>query len=68
MPRAGLQALILCGPGTSFGTLLNQEKTPKCLALVANRPMIYYPLKFCETSHISGELRTLKSHIAFWLL
>ncbi|KAF4760312.1 hypothetical protein HAV15_008251 [Penicillium sp. str.  len=53
MPRAGLQALILCGPGTSFGTLLNQEKTPKCLALVANRPMIYYPLKFCETSHIS---------------
>ncbi|KAL2700658.1 hypothetical protein AAEP93_007477 [Penicillium crustosum] len=53
MPRAGLQVLILCGPGTSFGTLLNQEKTPKCLALVANRPMIYYPLKFCETSHIS---------------
>ncbi|CAG7961123.1 unnamed protein product [Penicillium nalgiovense] len=53
LPRAGLQALILCGPGTSFGTLLDQDKTPKCLALIANRPMIYYPLKFCMISDIS---------------
>lgn len=61
LPRAGLQALILCGPGTSFGTLLDQDKTPKCLALIANRPMIYYPLKFCMISDISGELGTIRT-------
>jgi translation initiation factor eIF-2B subunit gamma len=65
LPTAGLQALILCGPGTSFGTLLDQEKTPKCLALIANRPMIYYPLKFCMISDISSELETIRHRSAF---
>lgn len=54
MPDPGIQALILCGPGTSFETLLSQE-TPKCLALIANRPMIYYPLQFCQRSEIHGK-------------
>ncbi|CAG8055150.1 unnamed protein product [Penicillium olsonii] len=46
--ETGLQALILCGPGTSFDTLLKPEKSPKCLTLVANRPMIYYPMNLCK--------------------
>ncbi|CAG8253451.1 unnamed protein product [Penicillium salamii] len=46
--ETGLQALILCGPGTSFDTLLKPEGTPKCLALVANRPMVYYPMNLCR--------------------
>lgn len=59
MLESGLQALILCGPGNSFGNLLNTEKTPKCLALVANRPMVYYSLDFSKRSGITGKSPTI---------
>jgi translation initiation factor eIF-2B subunit gamma len=50
-----VQALVLCGPGASFDTLLS-DQTPKCLALIANRPMVYYPLDFCKRSGITSKL------------
>lgn len=53
--ETGLQALILCGSGTSFDTLLKPEGTPKCLALVANRPMAYYPMNLCRRLGVTGK-------------
>lgn len=54
MPQAvtavapGLQALILCGPGSSFPTFTtNPDENPKALLPIANRPMVWYPLSFC---------------------
>ncbi|KAJ5178377.1 uncharacterized protein N7500_001076, partial [Penicillium coprophilum] len=64
LPQVGAQALILCGPRASFESLLSPRKTPKCLALIASRPMIYYPLKFCEISHIDVTLITPPSTLA----
>ncbi|KAI6366982.1 hypothetical protein MCOR25_005033 [Pyricularia grisea] len=44
----GLQALILCGPGSSFPTFTtNPDENPKALLPIANRPMVWYPLSFC---------------------
>ncbi|KYK56140.1 putative eukaryotic translation initiation factor EIF-2B subunit 3 [Drechmeria coniospora] len=48
MPSTGLQALILCGPGSSFPTFTsNPDENPKALLPVANRPMVWYPIDFC---------------------
>jgi len=61
MPHAvaaapGLQALILCGPGSSFPTFTsNPDENPKALLPIANRPMVWYPLDFCYRSGITGE-------------
>ncbi|TVY55125.1 Translation initiation factor eIF-2B subunit gamma, partial [Lachnellula suecica] len=42
------QAVILCGPGSSFPTFTaNPDETPKALLPIANRPMVWYPLEFC---------------------
>jgi translation initiation factor eIF-2B subunit gamma len=44
----GLQALILCGPGSSFPTFTsNPDENPKALLPIANRPMVWYPIDFC---------------------
>jgi translation initiation factor eIF-2B subunit gamma len=61
MPHAvakgsGLQALILCGPGSSFPTFTaNPDENPKALLPIANRPMVWYPLDFCNRASITGE-------------
>ncbi|KAK7423879.1 Translation initiation factor eIF-2B subunit gamma [Neonectria punicea] len=48
MPSTGLQALILCGPGSSFPTFTsNPDENPKALLPIANRPMVWYPIDFC---------------------
>ncbi|EWZ49472.1 translation initiation factor eIF-2B subunit gamma [Fusarium oxysporum f. sp. radicis-lycopersici 26381] len=48
MPSTGLQALILCGPGSSFPTFTsNPDESPKALLPIANRPMVWYALDFC---------------------
>ncbi|KAI1004906.1 hypothetical protein K3495_g3310 [Podosphaera aphanis] len=48
MPAPGLQAIILCGPGSSFSTFTaNPEENPKALIPIANRPMVWYPIDFC---------------------
>ncbi|XP_044723889.1 eukaryotic translation initiation factor subunit eIF2B-gamma [Hirsutella rhossiliensis] len=48
MPATGLQALILCGPGSSFPTFTsNPDECPKALLPIANRPMVWYPIDFC---------------------
>ncbi|KAF4505835.1 hypothetical protein G6O67_007745 [Ophiocordyceps sinensis] len=48
MPATGLQALILCGPGSSFPTFTsNPDECPKALLPIANRPMVWYPMDFC---------------------
>lgn len=64
MPQAvtiaspGLQALILCGPGSSFPTFTaNPDEKPKALLPVANRPMVWYPLDFCYRAGITGEFQ-----------
>ncbi|CAI6098680.1 unnamed protein product [Clonostachys chloroleuca] len=48
MASTGLQALILCGPGSSFPTFTsNPDEHPKALLPIANRPMVWYPIDFC---------------------
>ncbi|KAJ6439489.1 translation initiation factor eIF-2B subunit gamma [Purpureocillium lavendulum] len=54
MPSTGLQAVILCGPGSSFPTFTsNPDESPKALLPVANRPMVWYPIDFCLRSGIT---------------
>ncbi|KAH6656884.1 nucleotide-diphospho-sugar transferase [Truncatella angustata] len=54
MPPPGLQAIILCGPGSSFPTFTaNPEENPKALLPIANRPMVWYPLEFCYRTGIT---------------
>ncbi|KAK4187618.1 nucleotide-diphospho-sugar transferase [Podospora australis] len=51
----GLQAIILCGPGSSFPTFTaNPDENPKALLPIANRPMVWYPLEFCYRAGISN--------------
>lgn len=61
MPQAvtiatpGLQALILCGPGSSFPTFTaNPDENPKALLPIANRPMVWYPLELCYRAGITN--------------
>lgn len=54
MPATGLQALILCGPGSSFPTFTtNPDENPKALLPIANRPMVWYPIDFCYRAGIT---------------
>lgn len=54
MAATGLQALILCGPGSSFPTFTsNPDENPKALLPVANRPMVWYPIDFCYRTGIT---------------
>ena len=56
MPSTGLQALILCGPGSSFPTFTsNPDESPKALLPIANRPMVWYPIDFCHRMGITGK-------------
>ncbi|GAW15206.1 hypothetical protein ANO14919_046150 [Xylariales sp. No.14919] len=55
MPATGLQALILCGPGSSFPTFTtNPDENPKALLPIANRPMVWYPIDFCYRTGITN--------------
>ncbi|TDZ15195.1 Translation initiation factor eIF-2B subunit gamma [Colletotrichum orbiculare MAFF 240422] len=55
MPSPGLQALILCGPGSSFSTFTsNPDENPKALLPIANRPMVWYPIDFCYRTGITN--------------
>ncbi|WQF82334.1 Putative nucleotide-diphospho-sugar transferase [Colletotrichum destructivum] len=55
MPSPGLQALILCGPGSSFPTFTsNPDENPKALLPIANRPMVWYPVDFCYRMGITN--------------
>ncbi|KAI9170929.1 putative translation initiation factor eIF-2B subunit gamma [Paramyrothecium foliicola] len=55
MPSTGLQALILCGPGSSFPTFTsNPDENPKALLPIANRPMVWYPIDFCYRMGITA--------------
>ncbi|RFU31893.1 hypothetical protein B7463_g4424, partial [Scytalidium lignicola] len=48
MPAPGFQAIILCGPGSSFPTFTaSPDEHPKALIPIANRPMVWYPIDFC---------------------
>ncbi|KAL7810790.1 hypothetical protein V8C44DRAFT_332082 [Trichoderma aethiopicum] len=55
MASTGLQALILCGPGSSFPTFTsNPDENPKALLPIANRPMVWYPIDFCLRTGITS--------------
>ncbi|KAK2629224.1 hypothetical protein QTJ16_000044 [Diplocarpon rosae] len=55
MPAPGFQALILCGPGSSFPTFTaNPDENPKALIPIANRPMVWYPIDFCYRMGITN--------------
>ncbi|KHJ33648.1 putative translation initiation factor eif-2b subunit gamma [Erysiphe necator] len=55
MPATGFQAIILCGPGSSFPTFTtNPDMNPKALLLIANRPMVWYPIEFCYRMGITN--------------
>jgi translation initiation factor eIF-2B subunit gamma len=47
-PDIGFQAVILCGPGTSLYPFTGAEDLPKALLPIANKPMLHYPLEWCE--------------------
>lgn len=62
VPYAGLQALILCGPGLSLNTFTsNPEEFPKALVPVANRPMIWYSLDWCYRMGITSKFLAVSS-------
>lgn len=64
MPDPGLQALILCGPGSSFTTFMAKpEENPKALLPIANRPMVWYPIDFCHRMGITGKTLTWLSKV-----
>lgn len=48
----GLQALILCGPGTNLETLSTPDE-PKALLQIANRPMVWYAIDWCHRAGVS---------------
>ncbi|KAL8786547.1 MAG: hypothetical protein Q9195_008178 [Heterodermia aff. obscurata] len=53
MPRSmGLQALILCGPGTNLEALSTPDE-PKALLPIANRPMVWYAVDWCHRAGLS---------------
>ncbi|KAB5585414.1 hypothetical protein GE09DRAFT_25672 [Coniochaeta sp. 2T2.1] len=55
MAAPGLQALILCGPGSSFPTFTaNPDENPKAILPIANRPMVWYPIDFCYRTGITN--------------
>lgn len=55
MAAPGLQALILCGPGSSFPTFTaNPDENPKAILPIANRPMVWYPIDFCYRTGITS--------------
>ncbi|KAF4589795.1 Translation initiation factor eIF-2B subunit gamma [Ophiocordyceps camponoti-floridani] len=48
MAAPGLQALILCGPGSSLATFTSDpDENLKALLPIANRPMVWYSIDFC---------------------
>ena len=50
------QAIILCGPGSSFPTFTtNADQNPKALLPIANRPMVWYAIDFCRRMLITGD-------------
>jgi translation initiation factor eIF-2B subunit gamma len=54
---AALQALILCGPGSSFPTFTaNPDEHPKALLSIANRPMIWYSLQYCYRMGVRSKI------------
>jgi len=56
MPSPGFQAVILCGPGSSFPTFTaNPDENPKALIPIANRPMVWYPIDFCYRMGITSK-------------
>jgi NDP-sugar pyrophosphorylase family protein len=56
MPAPGFQAIILCGPGSSFPTFTaNPDENPKALIPIANRPMVWYPIEFCYRMGVTSE-------------
>jgi translation initiation factor eIF-2B subunit gamma len=62
LPSTGFQALILCGPGESLVPFNSNPKDfPKALIPIANRPMIWYPLEWCNRMGVTGTTTALKS-------
>ena len=56
-PATGFQAFILCGPGESLNPFnSNPAEFPKALIPIANRPMVWYPLEWCQRMGISGKV------------
>ncbi|RPB20451.1 hypothetical protein L211DRAFT_829356 [Terfezia boudieri ATCC MYA-4762] len=59
----GFQAVILCGGGTSLYPYTQPDDMPKALLPVANRPMVYYALDYCEKAGVKSILiLTLQEH------
>ncbi|KAK9322564.1 nucleotide-diphospho-sugar transferase [Lipomyces orientalis] len=47
------QAIILCGPGTGLEPLVSPS-LPKALLPIANKPMLYYALEWCQRAGLSS--------------
>ncbi|KAK9480864.1 nucleotide-diphospho-sugar transferase [Lipomyces japonicus] len=49
------QAIILCGPGEDLKPLVSQS-LPKALLPIANKPMLYYALEWCQRGGITSAI------------
>ncbi|KAK9458108.1 nucleotide-diphospho-sugar transferase [Dipodascopsis uninucleata] len=49
------QAIILCGPGRDLAPLVSAS-LPKALLPIANKPMIYYSLEWCQRAGITSAI------------
>lgn len=59
-PGPGFQAIILCGPGTSLYPFTGvEELLPKALIPIANKPMIQYPLEWCQKARFECMLKKI---------
>ncbi|KAF8477329.1 hypothetical protein BDZ91DRAFT_787895 [Kalaharituber pfeilii] len=65
MVSLGFQAVILCGVGANLYPFTQAENMPKALLPLANRPMIYYALDWCEKAGVHSILiLTLQEHLS----
>ncbi|KAK9235794.1 nucleotide-diphospho-sugar transferase [Lipomyces kononenkoae] len=55
------QAIILCGPGKGLEPLVSQF-LPKALLPIANKPMIYYALEWCQRAGLSSVIVACSSN------
>ncbi|ODQ56202.1 translation initiation factor eIF-2B subunit gamma [Saitoella complicata NRRL Y-17804] len=66
-----LTAIIMAGYGNSLYPLTEESNLPKALLPVANRPMLWYPLQWCEKAGFGNVMVVCQTEaedkIAAWL-
>lgn len=61
-----IQAVVLCGPGHKLFPIVDEEKLPKCLLPIANKPMLHYTLSWLYQSGINGILPAASDFVGMY--